>query len=206
MKLSLNRISSRMFEVMLHSETSISLDNTKVVHELSRGIEKSFDTVQVVPTYNTVGVHFVTGEILVDELKEFIEGFTPSKVYTIQGNHHVVPTKYELTEDVKHMCNSIGIQPEELFHLHQEREYLVAMVGFKPNFPYLLGMNESIAFPRKATPTRRIEAGSVAIGGAQTGVYSRVSPGGWWVIGSCDPKLLNAINMGDTVKFERISK
>jgi KipI family sensor histidine kinase inhibitor len=38
-------------------------------------------------------------------------------------------------------------------------------------------------FPRKSIPDRKIEHGSVAIGGSQTGIYPTESPGGWHVIG-----------------------
>jgi inhibitor of KinA len=40
-----------------------------------------------------------------------------------------------------------------------------------------------LATPRHAEPRKKIPAGSVAIGGAQTGIYPQQSPGGWNVIG-----------------------
>lgn len=60
------------------------------------------------------------------------------------------------------------------------------MIGFAPGFPYLLGLDPRLAMPRLPAPRTRVAAGSVAIGGAQTGVYPRDSPGGWRVIG-CTP-------------------
>jgi inhibitor of KinA len=57
-----------------------------------------------------------------------------------------------------------------------------------------------------------VPAGSVAIGGAQTGVYPATTPGGWNVIGRTpldmfdaarsEPALLHA---GDRVRFRAIS-
>jgi KipI family sensor histidine kinase inhibitor len=67
---------------------------------------------------------------------------------------------------------------------------------------------ESIAAPRLETPRRRVPAGSVAIGGQQTGVYPIASPGGWRIIGrtplrlfdpDADPPVL--LRMGDHVRF-----
>jgi inhibitor of KinA len=40
-----------------------------------------------------------------------------------------------------------------------------------------------IQTPRLATPRTKVHAGSVGIGGLQTGVYAVESPGGWQLIG-----------------------
>ena len=98
--------------------------------------------------------------------------------------------------------------PDEVVALHSSAEYLVYFLGFSPGFPYLGGLPESIAAPRLDTPRRRVPAGSVAIGGRQTGVYPMASPGGWRIIGrtalrlfdpDADPPVL--LRMGDHVRF-----
>ena len=61
--------------------------------------------------------------------------------------------------------------------------YRVAMIGFAPGFPYLLGLDPSLAMPRLETPRTRVPAGSVAIGGAQAGIYPHEGPGGWRLVG-----------------------
>lgn len=61
--------------------------------------------------------------------------------------------------------------------------YQVAMLGYAPGFPYLLGLDPALAMPRLATPRARVPAGSVAIGGAQAGIYPREGPGGWRLLG-----------------------
>ena|ERR1700722_155363 len=112
--------------------------------------------------------------------------------------------------DVAAMC---GSTPEEVVAIHSGADYLVCFLGFSPGFPYLSGMPESIATARLATPRRSVPAGSVAIGGRQTGVYPVMSPGGWRLIGrtplrlfqpDADPPVL--LRMGDHVKFVPISK
>src|SRR5258708_34610473 len=57
------------------------------------------------------------------------------------------------------------------------------MPGFVPGFAYLGVVDQRIAMPRRATPRVRVPAGSVGIAGAQTGVYSPETPGGWQLIG-----------------------
>ena len=92
--------------------------------------------------------------------------------------------------------------------------YLVGAIGFMPGFPYLAGLDERLHLPRRATPRTQIPAGSVGIGGGQTGVYPLVSPGGWNVIGrtpialfrpenEAEPTLLQP---GDRVRFRSITK
>lgn len=61
--------------------------------------------------------------------------------------------------------------------------YQVAMLGFAPGFPYLLGLDPALAMPRLETPRTHVPAGSVAIGGAQAGIYPREGPGGWRLLG-----------------------
>lgn len=57
------------------------------------------------------------------------------------------------------------------------------MLGFLPGFSYLGGLDERIHTPRLANPRIRIPAGSVGIGGSQTGIYPLDSPGGWQLLG-----------------------
>jgi KipI family sensor histidine kinase inhibitor len=69
-------------------------------------------------------------------------------------------------------------------------------------------MPPELATPRLAAPRKRVPAGSVAIGGAQTGIYSVESPGGWRLIGHTALRLFDAateppalLQMGDRVRF-----
>ena len=82
------------------------------------------------------------------------------------------------------------------------------MIGFLPGFPYLGGMNKRLNTPRLTNPRVKIEAGSIGIGGEQTGIYPLASPGGWQIIGKTPSKLydknrepISLINPGDWVKF-----
>ncbi len=100
------------------------------------------------------------------------------------------------------MAENAGMSVREVIDLHRQTEFMVAMVGFKPHFPYLIGLDERLVTPRLASPRTKIPAGSVAIGGAQTGIYPVESPGGWNLIGTTDPELLQEIRPGDTVVFK----
>ena len=53
----------------------------------------------------------------------------------------------------------------------------------RARLPYVGGIPEQIATPRKQTPRSHIPAGSVGIAGTQTGIYPIETPGGWQIIG-----------------------
>lgn len=76
-----------------------------------------------------------------------------------------------------------GMGAEEFVNAYASNEYVVQMIGFAPGFPYLSGLPEKLAQPRRDSPRRQVPAGSIGIAGAQTGVYPMASPGGWQLIG-----------------------
>ena len=86
-------------------------------------------------------------------------------------------------EDLPAVARHAGLSEEEVIRLHSGRTYRIYMLGFLPGFPYLGGLDERLHTPRRETPRTRIPAGSVGIGGQQTGIYPMESPGGWQLIG-----------------------
>ncbi|UPL51014.1 5-oxoprolinase subunit PxpB [Hymenobacter sublimis] len=115
--------------------------------------------------------------------------------------------------DMEFLTRHTGLTPEEVIRLHTEPDYLVYMLGFAPGFPYLGGMNATLTAPRKTQPRTLVPAGSVGIAGAQTGIYSLPTPGGWQLIGrtprrlftpeAASPSLLRA---GQRLRFVPISQ
>jgi len=113
----------------------------------------------------------------------------------------------DLTEVARHA----GLSTDEVIARHLAAEYLVAMLGFAPGFPYLRGLPPELAMPRRASPRLQIPAGSVGIAGTQTGIYPQATPGGWQLIGRT-PTPLFALDQtppallqpGDRVRFRRI--
>jgi KipI family sensor histidine kinase inhibitor len=96
-----------------------------------------------------------------------------------------IPVTYggQCGPDLADVAAHAGLTAEEVVARHSAAQYRVAMLGFSPGFPYLLGLDPALHMPRRATPRTRVPTGSVAIGGAQTGVYPRETPGGWHLIG-----------------------
>ena len=86
-------------------------------------------------------------------------------------------------EDLPFVAKHAGLSEKEVVALHSAQPYRIYMLGFLPGFPYLGGLNERLHTPRLSTPRTKIPAGSVGIGGKQTGIYPMESPGGWQLIG-----------------------
>jgi KipI family sensor histidine kinase inhibitor len=129
---------------------------------------------------------------------------------TSHGRLHEICVHYggEHGPDLDAVAEYAGLHPREVIERHAAAEYRVAMLGFAPGFPYLLGLDPHIAMPRLATPRQRVEAGSVGIGGAQAGIYPRSGPGGWRIVGRTDAVLFDPtrdspslLAPGDRVRF-----
>ena len=115
--------------------------------------------------------------------------------------------------DLEDVARHTGLSSAEVVALHAGAEYLVYFLGFSPGFPYLGGMPAELACPRLPAPRRHVPAGSVAIGGAQTGVYPLGSPGGWRIIGRTPLRLFRPdatpptlLEMGDRVRFRPVTE
>ncbi|URZ03873.1 5-oxoprolinase subunit PxpB [Clostridium felsineum] len=115
--------------------------------------------------------------------------------------------------DLEYSAQYSNMSKEEFIRVHASGKYLVHMIGFAPGYPYLGGMDERIAVPRKETPRTAVPKGSVAIGGVQTGVYSISTPGGWNIIGRTPIELFRPndknpsfLRAGDVVEFVPISE
>ncbi|MDQ0986043.1 allophanate hydrolase subunit 1 [Streptomyces sp. V2I9] len=93
-----------------------------------------------------------------------------------------IPVIYD-GPDLDEVAALWGVGPDAVGALHSRTAFRVAFCGFAPGFGYLAGLPERLHVPRRTTPRTRVPAGAVALAGPYTGVYPRVSPGGWQLIG-----------------------
>ncbi|EHF1028118.1 5-oxoprolinase subunit PxpB, partial [Salmonella enterica subsp. enterica serovar Anatum] len=110
--------------------------------------------------------------------------------------------------DLAAVARHSGLSEKQVVELHASVEYVVWFLGFQPGFPYLGNLPESLHMPRRAEPRLQVPAGSVGIGGAQTGIYPLSTPGGWQLIGLTPLKLFDPmreppvlLRPGDSVRF-----
>ncbi|OCT10584.1 hypothetical protein A8709_22325 [Paenibacillus pectinilyticus] len=125
-----------------------------------------------------------------------------------------IPVCYEAPfgPDLEEVASYHGVSQAEIVLRHASGLYPVYMIGFAPGFPYLGGLPEGLSTPRKSVPRTHIPAGSVAIGGAQTGIYPFETPGGWQLIGRTPLRLFrpdadppSLLKVGDQVRFVPIT-
>ncbi len=173
----------------------------------------------IVPSFATVTVFFDPARVERDadksareticgwirQLGDDIATTAPSPFRMVE-----IPVCYapDFAPDMNVVSHRAGVSPEEVVRIHSGPVYEVRAVGFSPGFPYLGGLPEILHTPRRATPRMAVPAGSIGIGGAQTGVYPLPTPGGWNLIGRTPlalflpeenpPSLLSA---GDRVRF-----
>lgn len=171
----------------------------------------------VVPAYASVAVFFDARAIAAETVREWLAGRAgPESTAAAATTARVVeiPVVYggAFGPDLEASAAELGLTADELAHRHAAGEYTVAMIGFAPGFPYLLGLDPALALPRLATPRTAVPAGSVGIGGAQTGIYPRESPGGWRLIGRTpcvlfDPSRASPALLapGDRLRFRAIA-
>lgn len=174
----------------------------------------------VVPAYASVGVFFDVRRVAPTEVRDWLLRTSaalagPAADEASGGTARIVeiPVLYggDAGPDLDGAAAELGISPDELLRRHVAPAYRVAMMGFAPGFPYLSGLDPTLALPRLATPRTQVQAGSVAIGGAQTGIYPRESPGGWRLLGRTPMSLFDPMRdppcllaPGDQVRFRAI--
>lgn len=124
-----------------------------------------------------------------------------------------IPVCYEADFgiDLAEVSSHAGLSVQAVIERHAAQVYRVYFLGFTPGFAYLGGLDPTLAMARKPTPRARVPAGSVGIAGAQTGVYSQATPGGWQIVGRTPLTLFDPsrsppslLAPGDRVRFTAI--
>ena len=165
----------------------------------------------VVPAYATVTVFYQPHAIRYADLRRRLEALDVASAPPPPAEVVTLPVVYD-GPDLPFLREHTGLTTEEIVRLHGEPTYRVRMIGFLPGFPYLSGLPARLAAPRLPTPRRSVPAGSVGIGGAQTGVYPLESPGGWRLIGRTSVKLYDPskepgtlLKAGDLLRFQAVN-
>jgi len=138
----------------------------------------------VVPAFRSVAIHFDPLRMVRAHLEAVVGDLIarPPNPESEQEVPFQVPVEYGGL-DLGAVAAFARCSEDDVVRIHTGRVYRVYMLGFLPGFAYMAPVDARIAMPRLETPRLRVEAGSVAIAGRQTGVYPFDSPGGWRIIG-----------------------
>lgn len=168
--------------------------------------------VDVIPAFCSLLINYDPRVLSYEELKERMEHLLKMETKTEATRKRIfeIPVCYggEYGPDIENIAEHAGLSVEEVIKIHSSKDYLIYMLGFLPGFTYLGGLDERIYTPRLASPRLKIRAGSVGIGGSQTGIYPLDSPGGWQLMGltpvrTYDPERQTPIlvEAGDYIRF-----
>ncbi len=205
--------------VLIELGNSISEAVNLKVMELNRKINQLSleEILETVPAFCSVLVFYDPLKTDYDAVSKVLFQLSESLEATAGAGGKLVeiPVCYggSFGPDISFVAEHGNITQEEVVRIHSGRDYRIFMLGFLPGFPYLGGMDERIFTPRLKTPRTRILAGSVGIGGEQTGIYPMDSPGGWQLIGRTPYRLFKPeeagkplYEAGDSIRFVPISQ
>lgn len=154
---------------------------------------QKFDEVEdVIPADGSLLLVLRRGASVSDALQEHLVAPLPA-ARAAGSRLHEIGVAYggAAGPDLPEMAERANLDVATYISRHAAVEYTVAFLGFQPGFPYLRGLPSALQAPRRASPRVRVAAGSVAIGGAYTGIYPASGPGGWQIIGRTTAKLFD---------------
>ncbi|HEY2712321.1 MAG TPA: 5-oxoprolinase subunit PxpB [Chthoniobacterales bacterium] len=172
----------------------------------------------IVPAFASVGIFFESPcdlAAVTAEIRAVLKRRAAQKEKPLRPRKIEIPVCYdrEFALDLERVARHARLAPNEVAKCHQSGRYHVRCLGFTPGFPYLDGLPRRLATPRRDTPRTSVPAGSVAIGGAQSGIYPLRSPGGWNIIGRTPLRLFDVakerptlLRPGDEIRFCAISR
>lgn len=164
--------------------------------------------IDIIPSYTALAIYFkpnIANQTGSAKLDKIIEQLWNSPLESSnQSETHIIPTDYN-GEDLKLLAAQHQLEIKQIITLHTSPRYLIAMLGFKPYFPYLIGLDSRLITPRRSVPRINTPKGSVAIGGTQTGIYTKNSPGGWHIIGHTQFENYQKFKPGDYLLFKDIN-
>ncbi|WP_164113030.1 MULTISPECIES: 5-oxoprolinase subunit PxpB [Sphingobacterium] len=195
-----------------HISEEVNIQIRKVVACLANWTKSGI--VEYVPAYTTITIYYdpltIRYEELIKSLSDVLKNIPEQQPQSIMVKE--IPVYYN-GPDLAYVAQYNGLSVEEVIRIHSKNEYLVYMIGFVPGFPYLGGMDSSIATPRKEVPRLKIHAGAVGIAGQQTGIYPMQTPGGWQIIGHTPLRLFDVhrdkpsyLEAGDRLRFVTVDK
>lgn len=196
---------SRVGERGLRVETA---EDTLARYEVL--VSRKFDEIEdIIPADGSIFLILKRGAEASKKLLALFSESLQDQASALCATHEIV-VEYggEAGPDLARLAEQAGLSEADYINSHTAIEYSVAFLGFQPGFPYLRGLPPALHAPRRASPRVQVAAGSVAIGGAYTGIYPVSGPGGWQIIGRTaavlfDPQRSKPALMqpGDRVRF-----
>jgi len=197
--------------VVLELEPPVTLATQKRIWRLTQRLGEIPEVVEAIPGMNNITVVLRNPHsVALDAIERLQRWWEESEALEPDSRFIEIPVVYGTAAgpDLGEVARHAGLSEKQVVELHASIDYVVWFLGFQPGFPYLGGLPERLATPRRDEPRLQVPAGSVGIGGSQTGIYPLVTPGGWQLIGHTPLPLFDPqrdepvlLRPGDTVRF-----
>lgn len=206
--------------LMVIFEQRIDEQINRRVMALEQALEQEKWVLECVPAFASCMVYYDPMKYAYAQMEQRIRNVLSRELTEKADDSRIIaiPVCYggEYGEDLSFVAKHAGLTEAETIALHSGTDYRIYMLGFLPGFPYLGGLDPRLETPRLTSPRVRIPAGSVGIGGKQTGIYPMESPGGWQLIGRTPISLFRRsqngqpaepiFRAGDRLRFRPISE
>jgi len=139
-----------------------------------------------VPTYRSLLVHYDPREISFEALGEKLLALSRQPAPpTTKTRRWRIPVAYggEHGVDLEDVAKTLNTTPDDVIARHVAGDYRVAMIGFTPGWSYLSGLDKFLHLSRRHDPRLLTPAGTISIGGVQTGIQCLAGPSGWHLLG-----------------------
>ncbi|PZA13812.1 allophanate hydrolase subunit 1 [Rhodopseudomonas palustris] len=171
--------------------------------------------IETVPTYRSLLVHYDPETIGFDALSAQLTTLAQAvdDGETVAKRRWRIPVCYggEHGIDLEDAARALNTTPDALVARHAAGEYRVAMIGFTPGWSYLSGLDPALAMPRRQAPRLHTPAGTVSVGGIQTGIQCLPGPSGWHLLGRTPVRTYQLhrepiflLEPGDAISFAQI--
>src|SRR5437868_2503977 len=152
----------------------------------TRANEPVLGVTETVSTYRSLLVHYDALLVDFDTLREKLLALANLPVPpTIKTRRWRIPVVYggEHGIDLEDVAKTLKNTPDDIVARHAAGDYRVAMIGFTPGWSYLSGLEKSLHMPRRKDPRLLTPAGTISVGGVQTGIQCLAGPSGWHLLG-----------------------
>ena len=145
----------------------------QTIHICSKQIEEILgeDLLDIVTAYHSITVF---SKFSMDELIQTLNG----SIRQIAENKNEdsssairIPICYDFAMDLDRIAVHTKFSKDEIIERHISATYQAIVIGFTPGFVYAEGLDQALSCPRLSNPRSSLPAGSVGIGGNQTGIY-----------------------------------
>lgn len=201
--------------MLLDIPGELSLETQQKIWALARAVGSWPQIAEAVPGMNNLMLTLSEpppGQVQWLQLAQSLQrAWEEAEPLSLQGRVVDLPVIYggacgpHITDVMTHT----GLGLEDIVALHSAPLYPVYALGSHPGYCYLGGMDPRIATPRRKAPILDLPAGSVSIGGVQTGVSASAGPSGWNTIGRTEMAFFDhrltapaLLQPGDLIRFQ----